>query len=70
MMEYFIIKDKLTGDCVCDVDEAMGVCWSQDYSERVVFVRDKPTDKFLAKLGLFNSNYFEIIYVDEDGYDV
>ena len=64
-MNYFIIRDKLTGEYVCDVDEQMGVCWSKDKEERAVFVSGYRTVKFLSKLGLYRDNRYEQIEVDE-----
>lgn len=69
-MNYFIIQDKLTGEYVCDVDEQMGVCWSKDKGERVVFVHDHKTVKFLSKRGMYRDCYFNHIEVDEDGFEV
>lgn len=69
IVKHFIIKSITFNEYVCDIDEKMGVCWGS-HDERLIFVNNEQTIKFLSKFGLYDKRFFKLIEVDEDGYDV
>lgn len=63
-MSKFVIKCKVTGNLVDDLDDVMGVHWTEEYSDAIVFQEGKRTDKNLSWFGLNDHRYFTRIYLE------
>ena len=64
-MSKFVIKCKVTGNLVDDLDDVMGVHWTEEYSDAIVFQESRRTDRNLSWFGLNDHRYFTRIYVED-----